>query len=63
MKDKDLMACFYFYATINACIRLVTSYLGVIQRLLGTKRYRQQVIYADATGDMVKKEIKRIEGN
>ena len=57
------MACFTSMLTINACIILVTSYLGVIQKALRHKKIQTTMIYADATGDMVKKEIKRIEGN
>ena len=49
--------------TINARIRLVTSYLGVIQKALRHKKIQTTMIYADATGDMVKKEMRRIEGN
>ena len=47
--------------TINACIILVTSYLGVIQKALRHKKIQTTMIYADATGDMVKKEVRRIE--
>ena len=47
--------------TINARIRLVTSYLGVIQKALRHKKIQTTMIYADATGDMVKKEMRRIE--
>ena len=47
--------------TINACIILVTSYLGVIQKALRHKKIQTTMIYADATGDMVKKEMRRIE--
>lgn len=57
------MACFTSIPTINACIRLVTSYLGVIQKALRHKKIQTIIIYADATGDMVKKEVRRIEGN
>lgn len=55
------MACFTSMLTINACIRLVTSYLGVIQKALRHKKIQTTMIYADATGDMVKKEMRRIE--
>ena len=37
--------------------------LGVIQKALRHKKIQTTVIYADATGDMVKKEMRRIEGN
>ena len=57
------MACFTSMLTINACIRLVTSYLGVIQKALRHKNIQTTMIYADATGDMVKKEMRRIESN
>ena len=90
------MACFTSMLTINACIRLVTSYLGVIQKALRHKKIQTTgchilrhsfamnmvekntnlgviqkalrhkkiqttMIYADATGDMVKKEVRQIE--
>ena len=55
------MACFTSMLTINACIRLVTSYLCVIQKALRHKKIQTTMIYADATGDMVKKEMRRIE--
>ncbi|WP_103613885.1 hypothetical protein [Campylobacter concisus] len=55
------MACFTSMLTINACIILVTSYLGVIQKALRHKKIQTTMIYADATGDMVKKEVRRIE--
>ena len=37
--------------------------LGVIQKALRHKKIQTTMIYADATGDMVKKEMRRIEGN
>ena len=35
--------------------------LGVIQKALRHKKIQTTMIYADATGDMVKKEMRRIE--
>ena len=35
--------------------------LGVIQKALRHKKIQTTMIYADATGDMVKKEMMRIE--
>ena len=35
--------------------------LGVIQKALRHKKIQTTMVYADATGDMVKKEMKRIE--
>ena len=37
--------------------------LGVIQKALRHKKIQTTMIYADATGDMVKKEMRRIEGD